>query len=238
MKFGTIIVILFLLPFSVWAGTFVETFDGGDLDEWQEIIMLDFRIDPETWQVIDGELHGTMRHLGLPQLLTTGDEKWRNYTIEVDVFPLEKHAPGNIGIAARIQGTVGIISLIGDYPFPFLPDPDAELTTTCFGGDFHKNILRLFGSGVSPLLELETWSTMKLQANEDVFRLWLNGEQVLLTRDDTFNFSTGRVGLVLAGYTVKFDNLVISGDGIPNKGRLSVTPRDKLATTWGNLKQF
>lgn len=229
---------IFLFILSVSAGTFVETFDGEDLDEWQEIVMLDFQINPETWKVIDGELHGTMRHIGLPRLLTTGDEKWRNYTIEVDVFPLKKHAPGNIGIAARIQGTVGIISLIGDYPFPFPPDPDVELTMACSGGNFHENIFRLFGSGVNTLLELETWSTMQLQVNENVFTLRLNGEQVLLARDDTFNFSTGRVGLVLTGYTVKFDNLVISGDGIPNKGRLSVTPSDKLATMWSSLKQF
>ncbi|MDE0681989.1 MAG: hypothetical protein OXI63_03645, partial [Candidatus Poribacteria bacterium] len=121
MKIVLVVGGIFLFLLSVSAGTFVETFNGGDLDEWQEIIMLDFRINPETWQVIDGELHGAMRHLGLPQLLTTGDEKWRNYTIEVDVFPLEKHASGNIGIAARIQGTVGIISLIGDSPFSFLP---------------------------------------------------------------------------------------------------------------------
>ncbi len=238
MKLVIILGMFIFLTFSASAGTFVETFDGGDLDEWREIILLDLKIKPGTWEIIDGELHGTMRHIGLPRLLTTGDEKWRNYTIEVDVFPLEKHSPGNIGIAARIQGTVGIISLIGDYAFPFPANPNPGLTVTCFGGDFHDNILHLFGTEVSPLLELGTWSTMKLQVNEDVFTLWLNGEQVLLARDDTFDFSTGRVGLVLTGYTVKFDDLVITGDGIPNKGKLSVTPTDKLATMWSSLKQF
>ena len=238
MKFTCLIALMLFLSVFAEAGTFVETFDGRDLDEWREIIMLDLKIKPGTWEVIDGELHGTMRHIGLPRLLAIGDEKWRNYTIEVDVFPLEKHGPGNIGIAARIQGTVGIISLIGDYAFPFPPGHVHKITTTCFGGDFHDNKFHLFGAEISPLLKLGTWSTMKLKVNEDVFTLWLNDEQVLLARDDTFNFSTGQVGLVLSGYTVKFDDLVIIGDGIPNKGRLLVSPQAKLATTWGNLKQF
>ena len=235
MRFTIIITLLFLLPFSAFAGTFVETFDDENLDEWQEIVLLDFDPVPDTWEIIDGELQGMLRS-NLSRLLTTGDEKWRNYTVEVDVFPLEKHGPGNIGVAARIQGIAGIISLIGDHPFPF--GPDAGPTTTCFGGDFHDNIFRLFGSGVSPLLELGTWSTLKLEANEDNFILWLNGEKVLTGKDGTFTFLEGRVGLVLANYTVRFDNLVISGDGVPNKGRLAVTSREKLATMWGDLKRF
>lgn len=235
MKFVCLIVLLFFLSFSAFAGTFVETFDDANLDEWQEIVLLDFDPAPDTWEIIDGELQGMLRS-NLPRLLTTGDEKWRNYTVEVDVFPLEKHGPGNIGVAARIQGIAGIISLIGDSPFPF--GHDAGPTTTCFGGDFHDNIFRLFGSGVSPLLELGTWSTLKLEANEDNFILWLNGEKVLTGKDGTFTFLEGRVGLVLANYTVRFDNLVISGDGVPNKGRLAVTSREKLATTWGDLKRF
>ena len=49
----TILVVngIFLLILSVSAGTFVETFDGGDLDAWQEIVMLDFKSNPETWKV-------------------------------------------------------------------------------------------------------------------------------------------------------------------------------------------
>ncbi len=235
MKSIRLIALLLFLPFSAFAGTFIETFDDENLDEWQEIVLLDFDAVPDTWEIIDGELQAALRS-NLPRLLTTGDEKWRDYTVEVDVFPLERHGPGNIGIATRIQGTVGTLSLVGDSPFPFGPDDGP--TTTCFGGDFHDNKFRLFGSGVSPLLELGTWSTLKLEANEDNFILWLNGEKVLTGKDETFTFLEGRVGLGVANYTVRFDNLVISGDGVPNKGRLAVTSREKLATTWGDLKRF
>ena len=38
MKSVTIVVVLFLLPFSVWAGTFLETFDHKELRDWQELV--------------------------------------------------------------------------------------------------------------------------------------------------------------------------------------------------------
>ena len=45
MKFIGIVVVLFLFPFFGWAGTFLETFDDGDLEEWQELeTFLDTRI--------------------------------------------------------------------------------------------------------------------------------------------------------------------------------------------------
>ena len=37
MKSVMIVTTLFFLTFSVWAGTFLETFDGKALDGWQEI---------------------------------------------------------------------------------------------------------------------------------------------------------------------------------------------------------
>lgn len=49
------------------------------------------------------------------------------------------------------------------------------------------------------------------------------------------DYSRGKVGFGVENYSVLFDNLSITtGDDIPK----SVTPRTKLATTWGNLKQF
>ena len=234
MKPTIIIVMLFLFTFSAWAGTFMETFDDANLEAWREIIMFDFKINPDTWEIIDGELQGT-NHDRLLRFLTMSDEKWRNYTIEFDVKPLEKHGLGNIGIAARINETVGVASIIGDWPFP-LPGPDSH--ASCFGGDFQGNKFEVLNNVASPLLKLETWSTMKFQVNEETFTFWINGKQVLEAKDKAFHFPVGGAGLVLTAYTARFDNIVITGKGIPNKGRLSVSPRVKLATTWGSLRWF
>ena len=174
---------VFLFIFSAWAGTFVETFDGANLEAWREIIMFDLKINPDTWEIIDGELQGA-NHDRLMRFLTMGDEKWRNYTIEVDVKPLEKHDLGNIGIAARIKETVGVASIIGGWPFP-LPGH-----ASCFGGDFQGNKFEILNNVASPLLKLETWSTMKFQANEETFTFWINDKQVLEATDEKFQFPT------------------------------------------------
>ena len=42
MKFIHLIALLLFLSFSAFAGTFVETFDDENLDEWQEIVLFDF----------------------------------------------------------------------------------------------------------------------------------------------------------------------------------------------------
>ena len=52
------------------------------------------------------------------------------------------------------------------------------------------------------------------------------------------DFRTGGIGFGVANYTARFDNITVTGDSVPNSGGFTVTPSGKLATTWGNLKQF
>lgn len=247
MKLGIIGLTMFLLTFSALAGTFVETFNRKNLDGWEQLIQIDFEADPDSWEIIDGELHGTNRG-GLLRFLTMGDEKWRNYTIEFDVKPLQKHGDGSIGVAARVQGVGAVVSMIGDAPFPLHKDGSYVV---CFGGDFHGNKFWVFDSEANSSLRLKKWSTMKLQVDENVFTFWINGKQVLKAEDqwvndekalkargETFQFQTGGVGLVISSYTARFDNMVITGKDISNQGQFSVTPQAKLATTWGSLKGF
>lgn len=238
---------MFLLTFSALAGTFVETFNGRNLDGWEQLIQSDFEANPDSWEIIDGELQGTNRG-GLLRFLTMGDEKWRNYTVEFDVKPLHKHGPGSIGVAARVQGVGGVVGMVGDAPFPLHKD---RSHVVCFGGDFHGNKFWVFGSEINLSLRLKKWSTMKLQVDENVFTFWINGKQVLKAEDqwvnnenalkargEAFQFRTGGVGVVISSYTARFDNMVITGRDISNQGQFSVTPQAKLATTWGTLKGF
>ena len=69
MQLTSIIVLLFLLPFSVLAGTFLETFDDGDLEGWRELSPLNEVAG--SWNVINDELHA-VNHEGFPHLLTMG----------------------------------------------------------------------------------------------------------------------------------------------------------------------
>ena len=244
MKSAIIGCFLFVLACSVWAGTFIETFNDGDLGEWQELIENDAA--PGSWEVIDRRLQAVSPD-GWTRLLTIGDETWQNYIIEVNVKPLQKHGPGNIVVAARIKETWLMFCEIGDQLFP-------ESHVVCRVGNFHENRSELLHFQPHPLLRLDTWSTLKLRVKGNTFIFWIDNKKIVETGDDFIlihdgqefkgkagnldHLLTGDAGFGLTNYTARFDNITITGDGIPNKGRLSVSPRAKLATTWAKLKGF
>ena len=106
MQFLTVIVILFFITSAISAGTFLETFKDGDLEEWQELVRLDKA--PGVWEVVDDELQ-TISREKFVRLLTTGDSTWEDYTVELDVKPINKHGIGAIAIAARGERNLGSV---------------------------------------------------------------------------------------------------------------------------------
>ena len=246
MKSVNIIVILFLLTFSVWAGTFVETFNDGDLTDWQELNEHD--AVPGAWEITDAELEMTNPG-GAARFFTTGDETWQNYSIEVNVKPLEKRGPGNIGILARIKGSRAVWCLVSDL---FLNDPESKVM--CISRDFDEKTGEALYIKPHRLLRLNKWSQLKLSVGGDHFAFSIDGKKITETGDpfillhggeklmiktkDIASHPTGSTGFGLANYTARFDNITITGVGIPDKGGLSVDPSAKLATTWASLKRF
>lgn len=230
---------IFFLSFSALAGTFTETFDGGKLDNWQELVMFGIEV-PGSWEIVDGELQAIHNAGGVTHLLTIGQDIWQDYDIEFDVKPLERHGlGGRIAIAARVKRKWGVPWGVVCY----LGDPEAEPEAGCFAGNLHGDLFLTYGQKPHPLLKLRKWATFKLSVQGKLLTFWINGKQVLdpimLEPLHGFpEFPTGRVGLGLANYTVRFDNLRITGPDIPNRDGLSVTSQTKLATTLGNLKQF
>ena len=274
MKLVVIATIIFLAAFSAKAGVFVEDFENGNLDAWQELILSqDFLFldvadpPPGSWEIVKGELHAVSPD-DSTRLLTVGDETWRDYTVEFDVKPLDKPGPSNIVIAARIKGGWVVWCLIGDLP-QFRENASEALFAA---GNFHdQNTIFYTHAKLHRSLKLNKWSKLKLAVEEDTLNFWINGKQVIgparLPNRETFerfeavkhahppkpgnikiiqplelngfqDFLTGAAGLGLSNQTARFDNVVITGDSIPNSGGLSVTPRAKLATMWGSLKRF
>lgn len=248
MKFVMIVAILFLLPFSVWAGTFLETFDGKELEGWQEIW-----VDKATavWEIVDDELHAESREAYI-HLLTTGDSTWEDYTMELDVKPLKKHGIGGIAIAVRVDETWLVYCSVSDPVIIRGDDPPVqERRIACHAGGLHRPLPphALLMDELHPLLRLNRWAHLKLSVEGDMFTFWIDGEQVMaptklqiFKQIDVFanfpDFQTGGVGFGLWNYTAIFDNITVTGDSVPNGGNFAVTPQEKLATTWGNLKRF
>ncbi|MDE0427762.1 MAG: hypothetical protein OXN25_23135 [Candidatus Poribacteria bacterium] len=111
MRFTGILTLLFLLPFSAAAGTFIETFDGKDMEEWRELVQLN-KV-PGLWETVNGELEVVNRETSL-YFLITGDETWEDYTVEFDVKPTKKHGIGGIAVAARVNGSSVVYCSVRD----------------------------------------------------------------------------------------------------------------------------
>jgi hypothetical protein len=253
MKFISIVVMLFLLPFSVWAGTFLENFDDGDLEGWQELVV-QLNEAAGSWNVINDELHA-VSHKGFLRLLTTGDDTWEDYTFEFDVKPLKKHGKGAIAIAARIKGGVLFYCSFADLVIFGNDDPLLVSFLSCMRGDWHDLEFAVLYFESYPLLRVNKWSHLKLSVDGNMVAFWVNKKQVMKStairnlkdvqhggRNFKFgefpDFLTGGVGFGLSNYTARFDNITVTGDSIPNSVGFAVTPGGKLATTWGNLKRF
>lgn len=248
-------ILLFTLP--AWAGTFIEDFDN-NFGVWQELLMAD--AVPGSWEIVDGELHAVSPD-GWTRLLTVGDETWRDYTFEFDVKPLDNRGPSNIVVAARINGSWLVWCFIGDLPFV---DNISEVMFAA--GNFQDPNTFLFShSKRQRFLKLNEWSKLKLDVKENILNFWINEKQFIgpvqlpdrhsflrfdalrkehrkelpaLQLDGLEDFLTGGIGLGLSNQTARFDNVVITGDSIPDRHTFSVTPRAKLATMWGSLKRF
>ena len=251
MQLTSIIVLLFLLPFSALSGTFIETFDDGDLEGWQELVQLNEVTG--SWAVVNDELHA-VSHEGFPHLLATGDDTWEDYTLEFDVKPLRKHGRGAIAIAARVKGSLLFYCSFADQAIFGNKDPRLDSFLNCMTGDLHDAEFTMLYFEPHPLLRLNKWARLKLSVKGTNFIFSLNGKEIAETGDDfapphngqkiktkagkLTSFQTGGIGIGLANYTALFDNITVTGDSIPNNGGFAVTPGGKLATTWGTLKRF
>ena len=248
MKSVMIVAICFFLPLSVWAGTFLETFEDGNLDGWRELVPWDRA--PASWEIVKGGLHGTVDD-GYTRLFTTGDDTWKDYTVEFDVRLLKRHGAPRISIAARVQEK-WIVQCQMMEPVIVLPgggNVPEKGWVHCYAGSLNGGKVKGLVLKPHPRLKLFRWTHLKLSAEGNIFTLWVNGEQVMeptelrIRRDregfaDFPEFQTGGVGIGLANCMARFDNVTVTGESIPDSGAFAVTPQGKLATTWGNLKRF
>lgn len=217
-------VVFCLLVTSAWAGTFRDDFEDGNLDGWRQ----EWQPHWNLWKILDGELECTQRSK-ISTTLVTGDVTWKDYTIEYDVKLLEKFGPGDVDVAVRVVSLWRFVQFfIGDY----------------FGAPEIGGSRAINGANEAAkrqpfdLLELNKWHHLKLDAQGNHFTFWVNGQKVLDYTDDVIK--AGAVGLGLANYRARFDNVEISGPDVPDVTPptwTSIHPKAKLPTTWAEMKK-
>ncbi len=113
MKFAILIIggILLFQTLPVSAGTFFETFDNFNLQDWDEVTEQNFPVGE--WRVVNGVLQAESKDDAI-RMLVIKDAAWHDYEIEIDVMPLDRHGRGHIVLAARVNQTYAVIFAIGN----------------------------------------------------------------------------------------------------------------------------
>jgi hypothetical protein len=185
----------------------------------------EFKIVNGDWTVDKGVILTTNKQNAAAQRALVGDEKWTDYTIEAKV----RIDQGNwAGIVFRAKSDF-------EYYIAYLniPNQKSELWRHLPGGHDQRVAINsnfAFQGGVG--LKNGEWISAKIVVEGDKFSYSLNGKAQWDATDA--NYKNGRIGVWTWQSAASFDDLTITGKGIPVA--LSVEPIGKLATTWAGLR--
>lgn len=239
--FGFILLYLLMcLASDSSAGTWRDDFEDKDTKEW-EIFNLNRQV--EKWWINDDEAVGEIFEPGFWSLWMTGENNWRFYSVRCVVKLIdEKNDPPYFGLTLHDRGEEG-----GRYVFyvDYLRGFAVIDKWVANGGSVRRNFIaekdvwyELMASVQIHPIEEESAIlefSIKNADSKDVNPL------ITLTAEDTNPIDKGQVGLAISNARVRYDNVEISGDNIPNGGPgkpFAVKPHAKLATSWGSIKKY
>ena len=220
---ASLLVMALMISLPAWAGTYVENFDDGDLDSWG---IFDFLGGVSEWKVEDGIL--ICRRPSAPSsTLLYGEEDWGNYSIECDAKMVEPIANFHaIALDLRVSN-IGNVNSINDIYCVVTKEGRAVIWAYLNGNEVGASAQKALN------FQLDHWYHLKAVTDGNNFEFYIDGELVASLSDS--QHPTGRVGLAVNGAVAHFDNLVITGDDVPDN-TAAVSLSGKLATTWGQLR--
>ena len=213
------------------AGTWWEDFNDGDFKGW-EIAGPDPRGAKADWSVKDGELVATRDFLATQLIVGTID--WKDYSIETKIKLVQRLSPPNLplaGIVLRDQGGRGVHN---NYTFDLTVDWNGK--NGLLGGVIVNNFFPIETGFKQFVPKFDVWYTLKVEAKRSSFRAFLNDELAFEFEDK--RFKSGKLGVIARYIQAHFDNIVIKGNEVPNKGRpFAVSSGGKLTMLWGAIKR-
>jgi len=213
--------LLALFPLGSAQALLFDFEDEGQLDEWTII--------NGTWQIVkdDAKNSNVVSGEGVDDLiLAIGDDSWTDYTVEFEANGLTD----DIGIVFRFQD-------ISNYT-AFLIAPNLNLSEWFLkqGGVFDENVGE---KGDNLGVSTNEWHKYKLVVEGMQASIFVDGEEPFNPLEIPDGFENGGIGLRQWGDHGLYDNVVISGPGIPpSPGESAVKPNNKLASAWGIIKTW
>jgi len=217
---ASLLIIASMISLPAWAGTFKDDFNDGNFDGWETRTLLGGPANE--WKVDNGVLT-CMRPNDWASMLIFGKKEWRNYSIECDVkmvkilvndsfvgYELRTQNSLNDAVSATLSGKNAGLAVWSNW--------QAVASANKKGGFDHQ---------------LNRWYRLKGVANENKFEFYIDGELAASLSD--LHYPTGRIAMYVYGLAAQFDNVVITGDDVPNNAS-ALAPQGKLATVWGQMK--
>lgn len=244
----TVIVITLFLSFTqvCFAGTWRDDFGEDTAREWTVYNITFFFHDPDLktseWEFDNNQAVGEIFGEWVASLWLTGEPTWQNYSISC-----RAKLVGGDNLPAIAFGLVLHAIVDREFVHQYL-----------FYIETLSNTARITKSMGAPedwsekqfpfVAEVETWYLLSANVHDSgklTFRIKnldpdFNGnEEVFTTTFDNKPTEGGLAGLYVSAARVRFDDVEITGNNIPNHGpreSFHVEPHDKLATTWGKIK--
>jgi len=228
MKWTVIILFTFLLATSAWAGILRDDFSDGNYDGWT---VWNYFGGDSVWKVESGRLRAERQKEYAASVILDNSIGWKDYEVGFDVMIEQSLATSTfVIIGVRVSGNSNNTNHIGPalaYKWEFGAINQGVIYAKSVKGANDPEIVS-FGEHHYPV-ELQKYYRLKLTAIGSKFRLYIDD---VLHREFTLNgYESGGVLMGAAGCIAYFDNVVITGEDVPDMN-LSVTPRAKLATTW------
>ena len=225
--FGLVICSVVLNQFAL-AGTWKDSFEDNITSEWTT-----FNKTPkEKWWIHEGEAVGeTVEGTNLVSFWLTGDVKWRDYTVSCRAkLTKVKNDSAGFGLllhhrSEELAAYMFRIELAPDRAriLKILPPPQPSVQL----------------GRLDIVVDIDRWYQLAATIHKDGILEFRVGQEVLRAVDGNLMPKSGQVGLAVGGAQVRFDDVEITGENIPNGGPGTSRPvnsQAKLATTWGHLK--
>ena len=249
MKHTMIVLTLFLMITSTWAGTLTDDFNDGNMDGWRKSKHAFFDQSAQ-WSVEKGELVCTSQNVcGAASVLCISENTqginpiaWRDYKFECQ-FKLEQAFPVGcanwgslIGFGIYIDDTQG-----NGIDFAVRTDWAANnIWNQFFCEKFFLGVWENLGRGIF-ITDQEKWYTAKILANGNKYEMFI--DDILICNPKIGLPDKGSAFIFARNCEVHFDNIVITGDNIPDFDMSSqsvspkaVSPQGKVANIWGKIK--
>lgn len=170
---------------------FLDTFELRLGSEWQPVL--------GTWRVVNGRL-ATDPTGGWRRILV-GDPAWRDYAVDVDVWSEDWFYPVQIIVRAQQGGYIALQTNIHDTEFILYASGDSHIIA-------HSDV-GVDDSGGGRY----KWNYhIRVEANGDLYTVYLDGTRLLQVQDATFNSGHAGLAFETASYmdSTWFDNFQVA----------------------------